>query len=49
MKQSNNTITDRSLASIGLSKYIINLKTLELRHTEITAKGIKSLAVSMTA
>ena len=47
MKQNNNAISDRSLASIGLSKYLINLKILELRHTDITAKGVKSLSVSL--
>ena len=47
MKQNNNAISDRSLASIGLSKYLVSLKILELRHTDITAKGIKSLSVSL--
>ena len=49
MKQKNNVITDKSLASIGLTKYMVNLKELELRHTDITARGIKSLAVSLAA
>jgi hypothetical protein len=49
MKQNNNSISDKSLTSISLSKYMVGIKTLELRHTEVTAKGIKSLAVSMAA
>jgi hypothetical protein len=47
IKQKNNQITDKSLSSIAFSKYLINLTTLELRNTDITAKGLKTLAVSM--
>ena len=47
IKQVNNNISDRSLTSIGLSKYMISIKTLELRNTDITAKGLKTLAVSL--
>jgi Ran GTPase-activating protein (RanGAP) involved in mRNA processing and transport len=47
IKQKNNQITDKSLSSIAFSKYLINLRVLELRNTDITAKGLKTLAVSM--
>ena len=49
IKQNNNVISDRSLGSIGLLSHLVQLKVLELRHTDITAKGIKSLAVSKSA
>ena len=49
MKQSNNIISDKTLTSIGLSKHMMKIKILELRNTDITAKGVKTLAVSMAA
>lgn len=49
MKQSNNIITDKTLASISLSKYMVNLKILELRNTDVTARGIKSLSITPAA
>lgn len=42
-------ITDKGLSSIAFSKYMTNLKTLELRHTDITPKGLKTLAVSLAS
>jgi hypothetical protein len=47
IKEKNNEITDKALSSIAFSKYLINLRTLELRNTDITPKGLKTLAVSM--
>jgi 23S rRNA pseudoU1915 N3-methylase RlmH len=49
IKQKNNLITDKSLSSIAFSKYLINLKTLEMRNLDITPKGLKTLSVSMAA
>ena len=49
IKQKNNNITDKSLSSIAFSRYLTNLKTLELRNTDITAKGIKTLSVSLAS
>lgn len=49
IKEVNNMITDKGLSSIAFSKYMTNLKTLELRHTDITPKGLKTLAVSLAS
>ena len=49
IKQRNNSISDKALSSIAFSKYLVNLKTLELRNTDVTAKGLKTLSVSMAA
>lgn len=49
IKQQNNIITDKALTSIGLSKFMANIRHLELRNTDITAKGIKTLSVSSVA
>ena len=34
---------------MSLSKHMVNIKKLELRNTDITAKGIRTLAVSMAS
>jgi hypothetical protein len=47
IKKKNNLITDESLHAIAYSKYIKKLKTLELRNTDITGKGINSLSMTL--
>lgn len=49
IKQKNNAITDKSLTSLALSKYLINLRIFELRNSEVSAKGLKTFAVSQAA
>lgn len=49
IKQKNNQIGDKSLSSIAFSRHLTNLKTLELRNTDITAKGLKTLSVSLSS